>query len=72
MKTKNEVAVAFGERLWEISQERGISLNDIANVLGVSRRGVYYYMNGDKMPSYDKLIVLMKYLNVSAKDLLSW
>ncbi len=72
MKTRDELAVNFGERLWGILQEKAISYCDIAEALGVSKRIIYCYVNGEKMPEPDKFYALMNYLDVSAEDLLSW
>lgn len=72
MKTKYKNAEKFGDRLWTIMQEKDISYEDIAEALDVTVRIVYCYVNGEKMPTPEKFWILTNYLNVSAKDLLSF
>ena len=43
---------------------------ELARLLKIDRANITYYLNGDKMPSYEKLEELTLILNCSYDDLL--
>jgi transcriptional regulator with XRE-family HTH domain len=60
----------FSERLQSLRKEHGISQEELSEVLDVSRQSISKYENGTAQPSFEKLIVLSKYFNVTIDDLL--
>ena len=60
----------FPVRLQKTRRERGFSRKELAAVLEITPRAYQYYEEGKREPSYDKLVLLAKYLNVSADYLL--
>lgn len=65
--------MTFGERLKQLREERGLSLETLAKVIGVSRATVYKYETGDirKTPT-EKMHVLANFFGVSRPYLMGW
>lgn len=55
----------FQERLYQLRKERGLSQEDLANEVGVSRQAVQKWESGAAQPSLDKLTALARYFGVS-------
>ena len=55
----------FQERLYTLRKERGLSQEDLANEVGVSRQAVQKWESGAAQPSLDKLTALAKYFGVT-------
>ena len=55
----------FKTRLKEIRNERGITLKNISEYLGISVRAYQYYESGDRYPDFKGLVALADYLDVS-------
>src|SRR5665647_2783791 len=57
--------MGFAENLKTIRQERHISQEELAEIIGVSRQAVSKWEQGSGYPEMEKLLVLSKDLNVS-------
>lgn len=55
----------FQERLYTLRKERGLSQEDLANEVGVSRQAVQKWESGAAQPTLDKLTALAQYFGVS-------
>jgi transcriptional regulator with XRE-family HTH domain len=55
----------FGERLKRLRNESNVHPVEIAGVLGVQRRVLFYYESGDRFPTVPSLIKLADYFDVS-------
>lgn len=55
----------FQERLYRLRKERGLSQEDLANEVGVSRQAVQKWESGAAQPTLDKLTALAKYFGVT-------
>ena len=55
----------FQERLYQLRKERGLSQEELANEVGVSRQAVQKWESGAAQPSLDKLTALARYFGVT-------
>ncbi len=62
--------ILFSQRLKTVRKAQKRSQKELADLLEVTVRGYQYYEGGNHEPSYDRLVTLAKYLNVSADYLL--
>lgn len=53
------------ERLFQLRKERGLSQEELANEVGVSRQAVQKWESGTAQPTLDKLTALARYFGVS-------
>lgn len=60
---------SFGPNLTRIMQVRGITHQDVARVMGVSERTVYYWGSGNVFPHVSKIDELKRFLQVSFFEL---
>lgn len=60
----------FPNRLYRLRRERGVSQEDLANVVGVSRQAVQKWESGASRPDMDNLIALADYFQVSLDHLI--
>ena len=60
----------FPARLRGLMEEKGLSPEDVANLIGSTRQSVNYYKNGDRVPDAETLGKLARCLMVSADYLL--
>ena len=61
----------LSEKLYKLRKERGLSQEQLADVLGVSRQAISKWESGAAMPETEKLIALSKYFGVTADYLLN-
>lgn len=61
----------LGKKIKELRKKRGITQSELADVLGVSTSMVGMYETDSRNPSYDVLIKIANYFNVSIDYLLS-
>lgn len=61
----------FGERLKELRIRKGLTHQEIADYLGVSRSTISYYENGKNEPRIEGLIKLAELLEVSLDYLIT-
>lgn len=62
--------MTLGEKITELRKKRGLSQEDLAITLGVSRQAVSKWELGDATPDTDKIIALADYFDVTTDWLL--
>lgn len=62
--------MTLGEKITDLRKKRGLSQEDLAITLGVSRQAVSKWEVGDAMPDTDKIIALADYFDVTTDWLL--
>lgn len=62
--------MTLGEKITDLRKKRGLSQEDLAITLGVSRQAVSKWELGDTMPDTDKIIALADYFDVTTDWLL--
>jgi transcriptional regulator with XRE-family HTH domain len=55
----------FNTRLKELKEKNNISNQELADAIGISVRGLQFYLSGTKEPTLNKLILLAKFFNIS-------
>mgnify|MGYP001052664081 FL=1 len=65
-----EICEVFAERLKALKDERNMTLEGIADIIGTSRQSVVYYTMGDILPSIPVLISIATMFAVSVDYLL--
>jgi transcriptional regulator with XRE-family HTH domain len=60
----------FGEKLRVLRQRRGMSLQDLAEVLGFSKAHAHRLEQGLRKPHADLLLRIAEYFEVSLDDLM--
>lgn len=63
--------MTIGERLYNLRKEKGLSQEDLANELGVSRQTVSKWETGESSPDFDKIIPLCEFYGITSDELLS-
>ena len=63
--------MSFAENLKQIRKERGLTQENLAEIMDVSRRAVSKWEQGDGYPEIEKLLILASRLNVSLDSLMS-
>jgi transcriptional regulator with XRE-family HTH domain/uncharacterized membrane protein YuzA (DUF378 family) len=63
--------MSIGERLYNLRKEKGLSQEDLANELGVSRQTVSKWETGESSPDFDKIIPLCNFFGITSDELLS-
>ena len=58
------------DRIRELRRKRGISQEELAEQLGISRQAVSKWESGQSMPDLDKIILLSDYFDVTTDYLL--
>ena len=58
------------ERIQELRKQKGISQEELANELGISRQAVSKWESGQSFPELDNIIALSDYFGVSADHIL--
>ena len=61
---------AFGARLKEVLEERGMTYEDLAEKAYMSKMAIYYYIKSDVLPTADNLKAICEALEVSADYML--
>ena len=61
----------FSEKLKELRKNRGLTQEELANDLYVSRTAISKWESGKGYPNIDSLKVISKYFSVSLDELLS-
>ena len=62
--------MTLGEKITDLRKKRGLSQEDLAITLGVSRQAVSKWELGDATPDTDKIIALADYFDVTTDWLL--
>ena len=60
----------FAERFQQLKSESGLSLPQIADILGISRQSVVYYTMADRIPGAPILVSIATMFNTSVDYLL--
>ncbi len=60
----------FSERLKQCRLLHGLTLQNMADILGISMRGYQYYESGSREPNFDTLILIADTFKVSTDWLL--
>ena len=60
---------AFNKHLKKIREDKNITQKQLAKDINISLSSIQNYERGSKKPSYDALIALADYFNVSLDDL---
>lgn len=63
--------MSFAENLKQLRKENGLSQEDLAEILDVSRQAVSKWEQGNGYPEVEKLLLLSNKLNVSLDNLMS-
>ena len=63
--------MSFYEKISKLRKAQGISQEDLAQELNISRQAVYKWETGQSMPDIDNLILLSKKFNVTVDYLLN-
>lgn len=63
--TEGFVAYIFAQRLTQLREEYNLKRRDIAKILNKTRSLVSYYETAERQPSFDALLILADYFNVS-------
>lgn len=69
-RINKEICEVFAERLKALKNERNMTLEGIADIIGTSRQSVVYYTMGDRLPSIPVLISIAAMFAVSVDYLL--
>ena len=55
----------FGERLNQLRKAKNLKAEELAEFVGLKRRIIFFYEKNESKPSYDTLIFLADFFNVS-------
>ena len=69
-KGKEGKSMNVPERIQELRKQKGISQEELANELGVSRQAVSKWESGQSFPELDNIVALSDYFGVSADHIL--
>lgn len=61
---------AFSENLRQLRKERGLSLEQLANYIGVSKSSINMYERGEREPSFETTEAIADFFNVNLDYLL--
>ncbi len=59
-----------GENIKRLREKKGISVVNLAKMLGITHIAIYIWQNGRAIPSVDNLVALSKIFGVSIEDIL--
>jgi len=65
---KNNEVKFLGENLYQFRKEKGISQEELAGIIGVSRQAVYKWESGERMPDINNLVALCEEFDKSIDD----
>ena len=63
--------MSFGENLKNVRKQRGVTQEELAEILGVSRQAISKWESDGGYPETEKLLVISKTLNISIDYLLN-
>ena len=69
-QTKNTCEQVFGKRLRELRKENGYTIEQFADMVGISKSTLGYYENDKRMPDIEILARIANVLNVNADYLI--
>ncbi len=62
----------IGERIQKLRKESGMSQEELADVIGVSRQAVSKWESGQSLPDTEKIVLMCEHFSVSADYILRW
>lgn len=62
--------IEFSERLKQIRKTQNLTQKQLAQLIGVTERGIQRYESGERKPTFDVIISLLDNLDISADYLL--
>ncbi len=60
----------IGERILKLRKEKGLSQEEVANIIGVSRQTISKWETGESNPDFDKIVPLCDLYNISTDELI--
>ncbi len=60
----------FADKFYEARTKKGITVEDLAEEIGVTPRVVYSYQNGEKIPSVTTMVAVSSVLEISLDSML--
>ncbi|MCL2228752.1 MAG: helix-turn-helix domain-containing protein [Firmicutes bacterium] len=60
----------IGQRIKELREQKCISQKDLADAIGVKQHTISEYENDKKRPSYEVLVLFVKFFSVTAGQLI--
>lgn len=69
MQTRSRVHVQFGRRIKTLRKERGLTQENLADLIEVDRSYMGFVERGERNPTLDKIARIAKALKVPIKDL---
>ena len=63
--------MTISERLYNLRKEKGLSQEQLANELNVSRQTISKWETGESTPDFDKIIPLCEFYGITSDELLS-
>ena len=70
MESKNTCVEVFGKRLKELRKANGYTIDQFADMVGISKSTLGYYENDKRMPDIEILVRIADTLNVNADYLI--
>ena len=70
--TEMELMKTFGDNLKSLLDEWGYTQQELADMIGVSKATISYYIQGKRMPSLKALINIGHVLNCDVDDLIDF
>lgn len=70
MESKNTCVEVFGKRLKELRKANGYTIEQFADMVGISKSTLGYYENDNRMPDIEILVRIADTLNVNADYLI--
>ena len=70
MSNKNNNKTTFSKNLSKIRKEKGLTLENLSKLTGLTQRMIFYYENQAVKPPIDKIEIIAKALNIKINDLL--
>ena len=67
MEKKQEIKFK-GDNLLKFRKEKGLSQEELANIIGVSRQAIYKWETGERLPDINNLNLLCKEFDKSIED----
>ena len=62
--------MTFAERLQLLREKHQLSKQELSSILGMARRSYFRYEKGERMPSYEVLLQIANYFEVSVDYLM--
>lgn len=63
--------MTVGERLLDLRKKKGLSQEEVANILNVSRQTVSKWETGESRPDFDKIVPICELFEISSEELLT-